>query len=51
MVLGTEFGEKMRASFERDLAASNPITLEDWERRPAGTRLKEFFARMWEYWL
>jgi cardiolipin synthase len=51
VVLGAEFGATMRAAFERDLAASNQITLEAWERRPMTTRLKESFARLWEYWL
>jgi cardiolipin synthase len=51
VVLGPEFGGKMREAFERDLAASTEITLEAWERRPAGTRVKEWFSRLWEYWL
>jgi cardiolipin synthase len=51
VILGAEFGAKMRAAFDRDLAASDPITLEAWERRPLGTRAKEMFARLWEYWL
>ena len=51
VILGTDFGAKMRAAFERDLAASEPITLEAWLRRPVGTRLKEMFGRIWEYWL
>jgi len=51
VMLGTDFGAKMRAAFERDLAASAPITLEEWQRRPVGTRLKEMFGRIWEYWL
>jgi cardiolipin synthase len=51
VVLGAEFGAKMRAAFERDLAASEPITLEAWQRRPITTRAKEMFARLWEYWL
>jgi len=37
--------------FARDLAASDAITLEQWERRPPGTRIKEWLARMWQYWL
>ena len=37
--------------FERDLAASEPVTLESWQRRPITTRAKEMFARLWEYWL
>jgi len=41
----------MRTSFDRDLAESDTITLEAWERRPLKTRAKEAFARLWEYWL
>jgi cardiolipin synthase len=51
VVLGSEFGARMRASFDRDLADSRPITLEEWDRRPASDRLKEQFSRLWEYWL
>jgi cardiolipin synthase len=51
VVLGKEFGAKMRAAFERDLAASEQVTLEAWQRRPVTTRAKEMFARLWEYWL
>ena len=51
VILGTDFGGKMRAAFQRDLAASEPITLEAWLRRPVGNRVKELFGRLWEYWL
>ncbi|MDQ6628829.1 MAG: phospholipase D-like domain-containing protein [Pseudomonadota bacterium] len=51
VILGPGFGDKMRQAFERDLLASNPITLETWQRRPAGNRAMEWFARLWEYWL
>jgi cardiolipin synthase len=51
VVLGQEFGAQMRAMFETDLDASSPITLEQWEQRSIGKRLKETLARMWEYWL
>jgi cardiolipin synthase len=51
VILGTDFGAKMREAFERDLAASETITLEAWLRRPVATRLKEMFGRIWEYWL
>ncbi len=50
-VVGTDFAAQMRAVFDRDLAASSPITLEQWERRSLGSRLKEGLARIWEYWL
>ncbi len=51
VILGPEFGGKMRDAFERDLAASDLITREAWERRPAGVRAKEWFSHLWEYWL
>ena len=51
VVLGAEFGARMRASFAEDLAASQQVTLEQWEQRPLGLRLKETFARLWQYWL
>jgi cardiolipin synthase len=37
--------------FEEDLAASDQVTLENWQRRPVGFRAKELAARLWEYWL
>jgi len=33
------------------LADSEAITLEAWRRRSLDLRLKEAFARAWEYWL
>jgi len=51
VVLGTEFGKQVQTMFARDLAASDAITLEQWQHRPLDLRLKEWFARVWEYWL
>jgi cardiolipin synthase len=51
VILGIEFAAQMKATFERDLASSDPVTLEEWERRGLSLRLKEGMARMWEYWL
>ena len=51
VILGPEFGAQMRSVFERDLAASEQITLEQWARRPIDQRLKETFSRLWAYWL
>ena len=51
VVLGAEFGDQVRAMFEKDLAASEVITLEQWRRRALTLRMKELFARAWEYWL
>ncbi|MDP1899063.1 MAG: cardiolipin synthase [Rubrivivax sp.] len=51
VVLGPEFGKQLQAMFEGDLAASEAIMLEQWERRPLAVRFKEWLARTWEYWL
>lgn len=51
VVLGSEFGGQVQSMFEDDLAESDPILLKDWKRRPLDMRLKEGFARLWEYWL
>jgi cardiolipin synthase len=48
VILGQDFGKQMQAVFEKDLAASNAITLEQWNRRPLGMRLKEQAARLWQ---
>ncbi len=51
VVLGADFGRQVQAMFDKDLAASREITLVDWEKRPLEFRVKESFARLWEYWL
>lgn len=51
VVLGNEFGKKMQAAFQADLANSTEITLEQWQHRSMGVRIKELMGRLWEYWL
>ena len=51
VVLGAEFGSQVQAMFEKDLAASDAVTLEQWELRPLHLRIKELLASVWEYWL
>ena len=51
VVLGSNFGDKMRAAFRADLAKSREITLPAWQARPIDVRVQELFARLWEYWL
>ena len=51
VVLGVEFGQQLRALFERDLAASEQITLQAWQQRQLHLRLLEVFADAWAYWL
>ena len=47
VVIGREFGRQMKAMFENDLAASEAIDLQRWERRPLSVRFKEWMARVW----
>ena len=51
IVLGTDFGLQMKAMFDKDLAASEQITLEAWQDRAFMLRIKEGAARVWAYWL
>ena len=51
VVLGSEFAKKMQAAFMADLAKSNEIKLEKWQRRSLVVRAKEQMGRLWEYWL
>lgn len=47
VILGPEFGAKMQATFEQDVRASMPITLEQWRRRSWINRIEEMGARLW----
>ena len=51
VVLGNDFGGRMREAFSADLAQSKQVTLEQWEMRSPAQRIKERFARLWQYWL
>ena len=51
VVLGREFGRQMEAMFELDRKQSVRIEAEAWSRRPLDVRMKEWAARVWEYWL
>jgi cardiolipin synthase len=50
VVFGEDFGDTMTRMFERDIAASQPITVEAWRRRPLWPRLQERLARLFERW-
>jgi cardiolipin synthase A/B len=50
-ILGREFAAKMEQAFEEDLRQSAQVRAEDWDKRPLALRLKQWTARMWEYWL
>ncbi len=51
VILGTEFAEQMEAIFARDIASSSRVDIHAWRQRPLNLRIKEWAARLWEYWL
>jgi cardiolipin synthase len=51
VVLGDEFGKQMKAAFQRDLSASDPVTLQAWESRPLRQRFSEWIGQLLQYWL
>ncbi|MGC2422927.1 MAG: cardiolipin synthase [Nitrospirota bacterium] len=51
IILGADFGDKMEAMFDEDLADSVEITKEGWARRPWTDWLKERFSRVLSAWL
>jgi cardiolipin synthase A/B len=51
IVLEPEFARELERRFQRDVAASTPVDPAAWSRRPAREKLKEWFARQWEYLL
>lgn len=51
IVLGADFARQMNTLFAKDRKASKRVTTEQWKRRPLLTRLKEWLAVRFEYWL
>jgi cardiolipin synthase len=51
IILGSDFATDMEAMFEKDIAESNQIHLEQWKKRPLAERVKEWLTRLLQYWL
>lgn len=51
VILGRETGRAMQELFERDVAQSRQVTLEQWNRRGISPRFMEFLGRLAERWL
>jgi cardiolipin synthase len=45
------FAQELERRFRRDLAASVEIDAEKWRSRGVAQKLREWFARQWEYLL
>jgi len=51
VVLDAGFGRDMESAFAEDLRDSKEITREEWRKRSVLDRIKEFAARLTEYWI
>jgi len=51
IILGSDFATEMEAMFEKDIAESDQIHLEQWKKRPLAERMKEWLSRLLQYWL
>jgi cardiolipin synthase len=51
VILGRDFAVEMEALFEKDIANSNQVLLKQWKKRPLFGRVKEWLARLLQYWL
>ena len=46
VILGREFAAEMEKMFARDLAESDQIRLEEWEKRPLLIKIREWFSHL-----
>lgn len=51
IVMDAAFARELERRFELDMKAAVAIDAEEFRKRPAGRKLKEWFARQWEYLL
>jgi cardiolipin synthase len=51
VVLDPAFGRDMESAFNEDLRDSKAVTLEQWKHRPWSDRIREWAARLAEYWI
>ena len=51
VILGDGFAKQLHAMYDDDLKESKVIDLKEWRKRSVVFRMKEWSARLWEYWL
>ncbi len=51
VIIDPAFGREMESAFNEDLRDSKQVTLEQWRDRPWADRVKEWAARLTEYWI
>lgn len=51
VILGSDFAQQMEAWFQADRAESKQLHRREWKQRSPLSRIKEWGARLWQYWL
>jgi cardiolipin synthase A/B len=51
IILGSDTGAQVQALLQGVMAQSRPITLQAWQRRTFDEQLREWRARLWQYWM
>jgi cardiolipin synthase len=51
VILGHDTAAQVEALIRQYMDASQPIAPDRWERRPLRERMREWEARMWQYWM
>jgi cardiolipin synthase len=51
IILGQDFAFELEAMFAKDLEDSKEVHLEEWEKRSFSEQMKEWFTRLFRYWL
>jgi cardiolipin synthase len=49
--LGSDTGTQVQALLQGVMTQSKPITLQAWQHRTFDERLREWRARLWQYWM
>ncbi len=51
VILNREFAIEMEKMFAKDIAESDQITWEEWEKRTVFPRMREWFAHLFSHWM
>ncbi|HVK98756.1 MAG TPA: cardiolipin synthase [Dongiaceae bacterium] len=51
VVLGIGFGAEMEEMFNQDVAQARQITEKEWKERGVSMRMRQWFSRVWSFWL
>ncbi|MGA2332795.1 MAG: cardiolipin synthase [Syntrophales bacterium] len=51
IVLSREFAAEMEKTFAKDLVESHQIKWEEWKERPLFSKMREWFAHLFDHWM